>query len=176
MPPISLVLATWSDDYVKGLTTFRHVSEPDSAERSGAAVEWLRMFATATSRSCRDAEAYSKDIDEIAVTWRGKLGRVRANSSTDLLLGVLPGAPIVTVESASKLIGRSKARTTDAVNALAEAGVLRQRNVGRQRYRVFEATEVLDLFTGLERALASPTGNTRRGRPVRLVPQRPGKS
>ena len=39
--------------------------EPDSAERSAAAVEWLRMFATATSRACRDAEAYSDDIDEI---------------------------------------------------------------------------------------------------------------
>jgi Fic family protein len=176
VPPISLVLATWSDDYVNGLMTFRHLNEPDSAERSAAAVEWLRMFATATSRSCRDAEAYSTDIDEITATWRGKLGRVRANSSTDLLLGVLPGAPIVTVESASKLIGRSKARTTDAVNALAGAGVLRQRNVGRQRYRVFEATEVLDLFTGLERALASPTGDTRSGRPVRLVPQRPKNS
>jgi Fic family protein len=175
VPPISLVLATWSDDYVNGLMTFRHLNEPDSAERSAAAVEWLRMFATATSRSCRDAQAYSTDIDEITAAWRSKLGRVRANSSTDLLLRVLPGAPIVTVESASRLISRSRARTTDAVNALAEAGVLRQRNVGRQRYRVFEATEVLDLFTGLERALASPTGNTRSDRPIRLVPQRPEK-
>lgn len=173
VPPISLVLATWSDDYVNGLMTFRHLSEPDSAERSAAAVEWLRMFATATTRACQDAEAYSTDIDEITTIWRSKLGRVRANSSTDLLLRVLPGAPIVTVESASKLIGRSKARTTDAVNALAEADVLRQRNVGRQRYRIFEATEVLDLFTGLERALASPTGDTRSDRPVRLIPQRP---
>ena len=173
VPPISLVLATWSDDYVNGLMTFGHLSEPDSAERSAAAVKWLRMFATATSGACQDADAYSDDIDEITAVWRSKLGRVRANSSTDLLLGVLPGAPIVTVESASKLIERSKARTTDAVNALAEAGVLRQRNVGRRRYRVFEATEVLDLFTDLERALASPTGNTRSDRPVRLVPQRP---
>ncbi len=173
VPPISLVLATWFDDYVHGLMTFRHLSDPDSAERSAAAVEWLHMFATATSRACRDAERYSGEIDEITASWRSKLGRIRANSSTDLLLGVLPGAPIVTVESASKLIGRSKARTTDAVNALAEAGVLRQRNVSRQRYRVFEATAVLDLFTGLERALSSPTGDTSNGRPVRLVPQRP---
>ena len=175
VPPISLVLATWSDDYVNGLMTYRHLSEPDSAERSAAAVEWLRMFATATTRACRDAESYSVDIDDITATWRSKLGRVRANSSTDLLLRFLPGVPIVTVESASKLIGRSKARTTDAVNALAEAGVLRQRNVGRQRYRVFEATEVLDLFTGLERALASPTGDTSSSRPVRHVPERPEK-
>ena len=134
------------------------------------------MFATATSRTCQDAEAYSDDIDEITAAWRSKLGRVRANSSTDLLLRVLPGAPIITVESAGKLIGRSKARTTDAVNALAEVGVLRRRNVGRQRYRIFEATEVLDLFTGLERALASPSDNTRSDRPVRLVPKRPRKN
>lgn len=173
VPPISLVLATWSDDYVNGLMAFRHLHEPDSTERSAAAAEWLRVFATATSRACRDAEVYSADIDEIVATWRAKLGRVRANSSADLLLGILPGVPIVTVDSASGLIGRSKARTADAVNALAEAGVLRQRNVGRQRYRVFEATDVLDLFTGLERSLASPTGNTKSDKPARLVPRRP---
>ncbi len=155
VPPLSLVLATWSDDYVNGLMTFRHLSEPDSAERSDAAVTWLRTFAVATRRACSDAESYSHHIDEMTAAWRRRLGRVRANSSTDLLLRVLPGAPIVTVESAARLIGRSKARTTDAVNALAQAGVLRQRNVGRQRYRVFEATEVLDLFTNLERALAA---------------------
>ena len=155
VPPLSLVLATWSDDYVNGLMTFRHLSEPDSAERSDAAVTWLRTFAVATRRACSDAESYSHQIDEMTAAWRRRLGRVRANSSTDLLLRLLPGAPIVTVESAARLIGRSKARTTDAVNALAQAGVLRQRNVGRQRYRVFEATEVLDLFTNLERALAA---------------------
>jgi hypothetical protein len=88
--------------------------------------------------------------------WLTALGRVRANSSVGLLLGMLPGAPIITVEWASRLIGRSRARTTDAVNALAEAGVLTQRNVGRQRYRIFEAADVLDLFTGLERAPGQP--------------------
>lgn len=157
VPPISLVLATWSRDYVAGLTTFRHLGEPDSAERSAGAANWLRTFASATIRSCADAQRYSADIAAIDAAWRARLGRVRANSSTDLLLGVLPGAPILTVESASKLIDRSNARTTDAVNALAEAGILQQRNVGRQRYRVFEAAEVLDLFTDLERALATPS-------------------
>ncbi len=173
VPPISLVLATWSADYVTGLTAFRHVGEPDSAERSTAANEWLRIFAAATRRACADAERYSADIAAVDASWRESLGRVRANSATDLLLRRLPGTPIITVESASLLIGRSKARTTDAVNALAEAGVLTQRNVGRQRYRVFEAGAVLDLFTGLERSLASPTGNTLNDAPVRRVPSRP---
>lgn len=160
VPPISLVLATWSETYVAGLMGFRHLGEPDSAERSAAAAEWLRVFATATRRSCIDAERYADQIDTLTAGWRQRLGRVRANSSTDLLLKVLPGAPVVSVESASALTGRSKARTTEAVNALAEAGILRQRNVGRQRYRVFEANDVLDLFTGLERMLASATGDT----------------
>lgn len=175
VPPVSLVLATWSDDYVAGLMAFRHLSNPDSAERSAAAAEWLRTFASTTTRACADAERYSADIATLDANWRARIGRVRTNSSVDLLLGMLPGAPIITVESASELIGRSKARTTDAVNALAETGVLTQRNVGRQRYRVFEATDVLDLFTGLERALASPTGDTTSDRPIRRVPNRPGR-
>jgi hypothetical protein len=78
----------------------------------------------------------------------------------------------VTVESASKLIGRSTARAADAVNVLLAGGILRQRNVGRQRYRVFEAPDVLDLFTDLERALASPMGDTSAADPNRPAPSR----
>ena len=157
VPPISLVLATWASAYVAGLTSFRHLGDNDSHERSAGTTDWLRLFAAATNRSCVDAEQYSADIAAVNAAWRVRLGRVRANSSTELLLGVL----------------RSKARTTDAVNALAEVGILQQRNVGRQRYRVFEATDVLELFTGLERALASPSGNTMIDQPNRRVPRRP---
>lgn len=173
VPPISLVLATWATDYVDGLTAFRHLSAPDSAERSAAAVEWLRVFASATSRACAEARRYSGLVANVADGWRADLGRVRANSSVDLLLQVLPGAPIVTVESAQALIGRSKARTAEAINTLAAAGVLRQRNIGRQRSRVFEATLVLDLFTGLERALATETGDTATEPLLRPAPARP---
>lgn len=172
VPPLSLVLATWATDYVDGLMGFRHLGKPDSPERSTAATEWLRTFASATTRSCADAARFSADIAALDARWRANLGRVRADSGVDLLLGILPGAPIITAESASKLIGRSKARATDAVNTLADAGVLTQRNIGRQRYRVFEASDVLDLFTGLERALASPTGNTQTAPPGRRVPAR----
>jgi hypothetical protein len=89
-----------------------------------------------------------------------------------LLLDLLPGVPVITVDSAARLIGRSEVRTGEAVNRLEAAGILRQRNIGRQRYRVFEAADVVDLFTGLERALASPTGDTATGAPSRRVPRR----
>jgi Fic family protein len=172
VPPISLVLATWARDYIIGLTSYRHIGAPNSPERSTGASTWLRTFATAAARSCSDAEAYAAKIDALDTRWREQLGRVRANSAVELLLDVLPGVPVITVESAARLIGRSEMRTGEAVNRLEAAGVLRQRNVGRQRYRVFEATDVVDLFTGLERALASPTGNTAMAPPTRRVPRR----
>ena len=172
VPPISLVLATWARDYIAGLTAYRHVGAPSSPERSAGAGTWLRTFATAAHRSCADAESYAGKIEALDARWRKQLGRVRANSAVELLLDLLPGVTVITVDSAARLIGRSEMRTGEAINRLEAAGVLRQRNVDRQRYRVFEAADVVDLFTGLERALASPTGDTATEPPTRRVPRR----
>ena len=68
--------------------------------------------------------------------------------------------------------GSANVAAGSAINRLAKAGILTQRNIGKQRYRIFEAPEVLELFTSLERALASPTGNTATEPPVRPVPRR----
>lgn len=172
VPPISLVLATWASDYIAGLTSYRQVGAPDSPDRSTGAANWLRTFATAAHRSCTDAESYAGEIERLNARWREQVGRVRANSAVELLLDLLPGVPVITVDSAAELIGRSEMRTGEAVNRLEAAGVVRQRNVGKQRYRVFEAADVVDLFTGLERALASPTGDTATAPPTRRVPDR----
>ena len=171
VPPISLVLATWSDDYITGLTAFRHLQPADSPERSTAGHTWLRTFAGATIRACNDAQAYASRIDGLVESWRGALGAIRKGSALDLLLDVLPGVPLMTVNSAAQLIGRSEVAAGSAINRLAEAGVLVQRNIGRQRYRIFEAPEVFELFTSLERALASPTGDTATAPPIRPVPR-----
>ncbi len=172
VPPSSLVLATWASDYIAGLTAYRYIGAPDGPDRSTGAGTWLRTFATAAHRSCADAESYAGKIEALDARWREQLGRVRANSAVELLLDLLPGVPMITVDSAARLIGRSEMRTGDAINRLEAAGVLRQRNVGRLRYRVFEAADVVDLFTGLERALASPTGDTATAAPNRRVPRR----
>lgn len=172
VPPISLVLANWATDYIEGLNAYRHIGASSSQQRSAGAGTWLQTFATAATRSCADAEVYATQIEAVDLEWRERLGRVRANSAVELLLDLLPGVPVISVESASRLIGRSEMRTGGAVNRLEVAGVLRQRNIGRQRYRVFEAVDVVDLFTGLERGLARPTGNTETAAPTRRVPRR----
>jgi len=172
VPPISLVLATWADDYISGLTAFRHHHPADSPDRSTAAHVWLRTIAGATLRACNDAQAYASQIDNLVDHWRSSLGAIRKGSALDLLLHVLPGVPLLTVDSAARLIDRSDVASGSAFNRLAEAGILVQRNIGKQRYRIFEAPEVLELFTSLERALASPTGDTATSAPVRPVPRR----
>ena len=53
-------------------------------------------------------------------------------------------------------LGVSPNRVGPAVNALVEAGVLAQRNVGRQRYRLFEAPAVLDLWATVDAELVTP--------------------
>jgi Fic family protein len=172
VPPISLVLATWVDDYISGLTAFRHLHPADSPERSSAAHGWLRTFAGAALRACNDAQAYAAAIDDLVEHWRSALGTVRKGSALDLILDVLPGVPLLTVDSAARLTDRSDVAAGSAVNRLVETEILVQRNIGKQRYRIFEAPEVLELFTSLERALASPAGDTATEPPVRPVPRR----
>jgi Fic family protein len=170
-PPVSLVLATWSQDYVGGLTATRYRGPATSKQAREGINLWIGRFATACKRSVDDAASFEQQAVSIEAEWRERLGRVRARSSADLLLRVLVGAPVVTVNSAAALIGRSFVHTNEAIQRLADAGILRQVTVGR-RNRAFEAPEIIDAFTALERQLASPEGDTRTSEPVRRVPRR----
>ena len=171
LPPVSLVLATWSDDYVHALMDTRYRGRSDSAAARSGLDRWIGLFAAATARAVSDAELYEASVVDLQDSWRARLGRVRAGSALDLLIDALPGAPVVTVGSASSLIGRSAQAVNEAIPRLVEAGILRQITVGR-RNRAFEAAELIDAFTDLERRLASPSGDTRSSAPARALPRR----
>jgi Fic family protein len=171
VPPVSLVLATWSQDYVNGLTATRYRSDPSSQEAVNGFDYWVGLFAAAMRRAVADAESYEQRVAEVQAAWREALGKVRANSAVDLLLGALPGAPVITVQSAAALIGRSEQAVNEAIPRLVDAGVLTQTTVGR-RNRAFEAPDLINAFTDLERQLASPGGDTLRSPPERPVPAR----
>ena len=171
VPPISLVLATLSDDYVNGLTATRYGPGATPKQTGIALNTWISFFATAAERAVGDARDYEARVADVQTGWRERLGRVRADSAARLLIDVLPGAPVVTVQSAAELIGRSEQATNEAIPRLVDAGVIRQTTVGR-RNRAFEAHELIDAFTDLERRLASPEGDTRSSEPTRRVPYR----
>ena len=171
LPPVSLILATWAQDYIDGLTASRYRGPVTSKEASEGINLWIGRFATACKRAVDDATSFEHEARTIEASWRDRLGRVRARSAADLLLGVLVGAPVVTVNSASEMLGRSFIQTNEAIQRLVEAGILKQVTVGR-RNRAFEAPEIIAAFTVLERQLASPEGDTRKSEPVRTVPRR----
>jgi Fic family protein len=171
LPPVSLVLATLARDYVNGLTGFRYVGSPSSAKASEGVNTWVASFAGACLRSVADATAFESRTASLQARWRERLGSIRASSATDLLLRRLPGAPVLTAESAATLLGRTFKPANAAIQRLVGAGVMRQITIGR-RNRAYEAPEIIDAFTDLERQLASPEGDTRTSAPSRTVPHR----
>jgi Fic family protein len=169
LPPVSLVLATWSQSYIDGLTRFRHTGSPNSIQAEEGLNTWVGRFAAACSRSVVDAIRFEEEASAIEGQWRVRLGRIRARSATDLLLRRLFGAPVLTVDTAAMLIGRSFNPAAEAIERFVDAGILRQVTVGR-RNRAYEAPEVIAAFTHLERQLASPQGDTITSAPARPVP------
>jgi Fic family protein len=171
IPPISLVLATWAGDYVAGLSGTRYDGSADTPEAHEGLNGWIELFASATIRAVADAEAYERRVDDLKAEWRARLGNPRSHSTALLLIEILPGAPLITLPSATRLTSRTPPAVNNALAKLLEAGILKQITIGR-RNRAFEAPELLDAFNDLERQLASPGADTYSSPPVRRVPAR----
>ncbi|MDQ6920922.1 MAG: Fic family protein [Candidatus Dormibacteraeota bacterium] len=171
VPPVSLVLATWSKDYVEGLMATRYRGPADSAAARDGLNRWMALFATAMRRAVNDAQSYEARVRAIQEDWRARLGRVRSGSALELLIEAMPGAPLLSAQSAASLISRSEQAVNEAIPRLLGAGILSQTTVGR-RNRAFEAPDLIDAFTDLERRLASPEGDTRSSAPARPAPRR----
>jgi Fic family protein len=171
LPPVSLVLATWAADYVLGLEATRYRGPASSADAQDGLDLRIGRFAAACQRAVGDAAGFEERTLVLQQSWRERLGSVRSKSAVDALIRILPGTPIVTVGSAAELSGRSFKAANDGIARLVNADILRQISVGR-RNRAFEAPDVIEEFTALERQLASPGGDTRTSEPSRRVPRR----
>lgn len=168
VPPISLALATDKAHYIQMLTAFR--AEGASALEGEGVQELLAYFAEKTIEACDLALVFEGRIARLQETWRARV-KPRAKSATDLLLRVLPGNPVVTISSASRLTGRSNEAARLAVASLVKNGILVQSSRNRKS-GLYSADEVLAEFNALERALATVGGDTTVKKPSRAVPQR----
>ena len=173
LPPVSLILATLSQDYIDGLTGTRYVDAVESSAAHSGINRWIALFASACRRAVEDASNFERQVRALQSSWCERVGRARRDSTLNLLINVLPSAPVLTATTAAELVGRSFPATSMAIERLVAAGVLVQVNMGR-RNRAYEAPELIDVFTAFERRLASPEGNTRASAPARRVPQNPG--
>lgn len=168
-PPVSLVLATLKDDYMRALDGFHSTEAPDSPAAIAGVDAWVSFFAEACTRSVHDALLFEERVGALQAQWRERMAPVRRGSSVDLLIEALPRTVILTVNEAAKILGRSFTAANAAIDELVKAKILRQVTIGK-RNRAFESHEVIAAFTQLERRLASPAGDTHVAAPVRAVP------
>ncbi len=172
VPPVSLVLATDRDRYIANLVAYRtDEDDPSSPGLDDAASDWVEYFCSALVEACRRADGFERTLEGVLGAWRERV-RPRSGSAADLLLGALVDEPVVSVATAARMVGRSREAARLAVARLVEAGVLVQSSRNRKS-GIYVARDVVDAFTGYERSLASPSGDTSLDGPVRRVPQRP---
>ena len=126
-------------------TTYSYDGDHDSPLALGAIDAWVTFFARACSRSVRDAGIFEQRVRELQTQWRERIPDGR-DASVDQLIETLPGTAIVTIGSASRLLGRSFTVAKAAIEQLVRAKVLRKVNVGRENL-AYEATEIVDAFT-----------------------------
>ena len=168
VPPISMAVASDRGTYIEALTSMRY-EDPDGLRR--AQDRYVAYWCGACADACALAASFEERVAELRASWEQRV-RPRAGSAAELLLAVLPGTPVVSIQSAARLTGRSREAARNAIAALVEAGVLVQ-NARNRKSNIFCADEVLDMFTLFERAGVTRGHDTAAARPGRAVPQRP---
>ena len=139
--PVSLVLQTRVDDYVRGLTAFRHDGPPDGPAARDGLVEWVDVFVEASAQAVDRALELAAAVDATQQDWTRRLEQVRsdeglratprADSAAGRLVALLPETPVVTVRTAAAALGTSENAARKALETLLAAGVVRTKRVGR---------------------------------------------
>lgn len=172
-PPISLILATDKERYIKNLAAFR-TDNSDSGRTSHEAIsDWVEYFAHMASEACSRAQQFEQTLTDIQTEWIERV-RPRAKSAAALLISKLIGNPVVSIESAAKLTARSYEAARSAIASLTGSDVLTQ-NARNKKSNLYVAKDVVEAFTRYECSLATISGDTKEERPVRAVPQRAPK-
>ena len=180
--PVSLVLASFREQYVAALNNLRFEGSPEAPENARRIAEWIRIFSRAVDEAVTQAEDLRAELLLLAEQWRERLEAFRAannytralrsDSGVARILRRLAGTPVLTVKTASQIYGLSVQNASEALTQLADAGIFSTRSIARGT-TAFIANEVLDLVTLSERQLASTQFDTRVSKPVRQVPELP---
>jgi Fic family protein len=180
--PVSLVLLTRSQTYIRGLTAYRYEGPPERGDAIEGVKVWLTGFLEAVDVAVGQAEAFARELAGLQRDWadryarhrqaQGRRAQARADSTVARLLGQLPEVPLVTARTIERMLDVSFPAARAAAEDLAAAGVLTPKQVERNTTG-YLAREVFDLLTFAERRLASTRWDTRDAQPRRAVPAVP---
>ncbi|MGO1899304.1 MAG: Fic family protein [Brevibacterium yomogidense] len=180
--PVSLVLATFRDEYIHGLTAYRRDGSSDSRQVVEGKETWISVFVEAVLHAAERASELADDIDALREEWtalitdrrkaEGRSRALRSDSAVTLILNELPGTPVLTPVTVARIHGVSPQAAHTALETLREAHVLETASIGRGK-RAFLSPDLLNLISVAERRLASTQFDTRLSPPNRPVPARP---
>jgi len=156
----------------------------EPGESDGGRDAWISFFLEAVVLACDQAERISTELAGVREEWNESLqkwiareggGRApRKDSAALRILEGLPGAPVLTIATASRIYGVSRTAASRGLETLRAAGILTTESIGAGR-RAYTARAVLDTITWAERRLASTRFDTRICAPARAVPARPAQ-
>lgn len=179
--PISPVLLTRSQEYVEGLTAYRHAGPPTGSQAQQGVSQWLRVFLHAVAIAVTQAEAFAASLEDLRARWEQDVAAnrreqhlretPRADSATARILETLQEHPVLTTASAMRLYDVSRPAAVTALDELAAARVLTKRRLDR-RTGAYLAMDVFRLITFAQRQLASTRWDTESAAPVRATPYR----
>ncbi len=130
--PLSAGLLADTDRYFESLNSYR----------DGEIEPVVSMFVDATFTSLNNASRLAEDLTEVRRLW-GETVSARADSTVWPLLDYCVGHPAVTASSVAADLGVSTVAAQNAIDRLAEFGVLRQNSPAR-RNRIWLVSDVLD--------------------------------
>ena len=156
----------------------------EPGESDGGRDAWISFFLGAVVLACDQAERISAELTDVREEWNESLqkwvareggGRaLRKDSAALRILEGLPGAPVLTIATASRIYGVSRTAASRGLETLRAAGILTTESIGAGR-RAYTARAVLDTITWAERRLASTRFDTRICAPARAVPAGPAQ-
>ena len=160
------------------------LGKSDNPDGPGSRDAWISFFLEAVVLACDQAERISTELADVREEWNESLqkwvareggGRaLRKDSAALRILEGLPGAPVLTIATASRIYGVSRTAASRGLETLRAAGILSTESIGAGR-RAYTARAVLDTITWAERRLASTRFDTRISAPTRAVPARPAQ-
>ena len=130
--PLSAGLLKDTERYFESLNTYR----------GGETEPVVSMFVDAAFSSLDNANRLAQDLAAVRDSWKEEVS-ARADSTVWPLLDYCIGRPAVTAPSAASDLGVSTVAAQNAIDRLAELGILRQNSPAR-RNRIWLVSDVLD--------------------------------
>lgn len=106
--------------------------------------EWIIFFLRGVAQQAEDAIVRANKLQQLSSLYRGQLQASRSSAALIKLADQLFSRPMVTVQSAQKILGHSQPSAQHNIDRLVQEGIL-QEVTGRQRGRMYVASRIMEI-------------------------------